>query len=246
MNFKKMFKGFFNMRKKNSDKKKVVHGYKAFNSDLTCLGFQYEVGKTYTLDESKEKLKLCKHGFHFCTKLRDSFWSYNDDDSRFCEVKATGEVVFGKKNSKVVTNKITIVKELLFNEFTEEEKIKLVLDAPWFTTYIKNPSIEVQKACLDYISGIPYIKVPLSYKMQKYAIRHNPHSIKEICAPSLELQLMAVGDDWFCIYLIEKPHIKAQRLAVKKNESAINFIYNPPQEILDLHYEIHGYESYED
>ena len=26
-------------------------GYKAFNKDLTCKGFQYEIGQTYSMDE---------------------------------------------------------------------------------------------------------------------------------------------------------------------------------------------------
>ena len=38
---------------KKTKNKNVVKGYKMFNSDWTCKGFQYEVGKTY---ETKEKI----------------------------------------------------------------------------------------------------------------------------------------------------------------------------------------------
>ena len=43
-----------------------MKGYKIFNSDWTCRGFQYEVGKTY---EMKEDPICCERGFHFCGKL---------------------------------------------------------------------------------------------------------------------------------------------------------------------------------
>lgn len=40
-----------------------MKGYKVFNSDWTCRGYQYEVGKTYEIAESP---KCCKVGFSFC------------------------------------------------------------------------------------------------------------------------------------------------------------------------------------
>ena len=42
-------------------KKNAIKAYKAFNSDLTCRGFQYEVGKEY---HHKGYLEMCSSGFH--------------------------------------------------------------------------------------------------------------------------------------------------------------------------------------
>ena len=40
-----------------------MKGYKVFASDWTCLGFQYEVGKTYEMDATE--IRLCDKGLHF-------------------------------------------------------------------------------------------------------------------------------------------------------------------------------------
>ena len=47
-----------------------MKGYKVFNPDWTCRGFQFEVGHTYDTGAKKEDLKLCTNTvFHFCREL---------------------------------------------------------------------------------------------------------------------------------------------------------------------------------
>ena len=53
-----------------------LYGYKAFNNDMKCLSFQYEVGKTYTIP--KEELEMCRRGFHFCRYPLDVKNYYDD------------------------------------------------------------------------------------------------------------------------------------------------------------------------
>ena len=91
-----------------------MKGYKAFNSDLTCRGMQYEVGKEYTHDGD---ISLCEQGFHFCEQLTDCYQYYNSK-SRICEVEALGEVK--TDDTKSVTDHIRIVREL-----TREEIVAL-------------------------------------------------------------------------------------------------------------------------
>ena len=91
-----------------------MKGYKVFNSDWTCRGYQYEVGKTYEIAESP---KCCKVGFHFCEKLADCFNYYLfDPNNKVAEIEAIGEIHFDDTNSKCCTNKIVILKELTWAE----------------------------------------------------------------------------------------------------------------------------------
>ena len=89
-----------------------MKGYKVFNPDWTCRGFQYEVGKTY---ETDDKLKMCEQGFHFCKVAVDCFNYYQfDSNNKVAEVIAHGEVV--EDEDKCVTNKLEIVREIEWHE----------------------------------------------------------------------------------------------------------------------------------
>ena len=87
-----------------------MKGYKAFNSDLTCRGFQYEIGKTY---EMKGNPIICERGFHFCASLADCYNFYDmSENTRICEVTAIGDIVSDDDKIKYCTNKIKIVREI--------------------------------------------------------------------------------------------------------------------------------------
>ena len=90
-----------------------MKGYKGFDGNLQCNGFQYEVGKTY---EAKGKISLCKNGFHFCKEAKAiASYYYTLDSCRYCEIKASGKIIKG--DNKCVCSKITIVREIPLKEF---------------------------------------------------------------------------------------------------------------------------------
>ena len=92
-----------------------MKGYKVFNSDWTCRGFQYEVGKTY---EHEGKISPCNSGFHFCEKAADCFNYYKfDSNNKVAEVEALGEIK--TDGDKSVANKIKIIRELSWHEVLE-------------------------------------------------------------------------------------------------------------------------------
>ena len=61
-------------------KEKTIKGFKAYNKDLICNGFQYEVGKEY---KHEGELKICNSGFHFCENPLDTLNYYDLCDSEF-------------------------------------------------------------------------------------------------------------------------------------------------------------------
>jgi hypothetical protein len=85
-----------------------IKAYKAFDKDLSCRGFKYEVGKEY---EETGDIKACEKGFHACPYPLDVFGYYAPARSRFCEVEQSGQID-DSESDKVCSSKIRIGAEL--------------------------------------------------------------------------------------------------------------------------------------
>lgn len=87
--------------------------YKGFNKDLTCRGFQYEVGKTY----ETETAKLGESGFHACLDPLDCLEYYSPESSVYYMVdiqdvcKNTID-----KTTIICGKKITVLKKMYFED----------------------------------------------------------------------------------------------------------------------------------
>ena len=66
---------------------KPIIAYKAFDKDMKCRGYQYEVGKEYEMDGN---IKCCERGFHACESPLEIWTHYDMLTSRFAEVEQAG------------------------------------------------------------------------------------------------------------------------------------------------------------
>ena len=94
---------------------KEVIAYKGMEFNMTCKGFQYEVGKSYKTD----KAELCECGFHACLNPIDVLDYYPKHlSSRYFKVKLSEEITkCGMWDTNVAATKITILEEIPSDKF---------------------------------------------------------------------------------------------------------------------------------
>ena len=84
-------------------------GFKGFDNNLKCRGYQYEVGNTFECDG---KIECCENGFHFCENPFDVFGYYSPSDSRYCSVEGEGETSKDNGDSKVAVSRLHVSAEI--------------------------------------------------------------------------------------------------------------------------------------
>ena len=95
-----------------------MKAYKGFNKDLTCDGYQYEIGKTYECKDAK----VCYHGFRAYLRPIDVFAYYSPTRSRYCEVDVDEDGLSkSEDDSKVAARRITIIREIDLRELHEAQ-----------------------------------------------------------------------------------------------------------------------------
>jgi hypothetical protein len=91
-----------------------MKGYKVFEPDWTCRGFQYAVGEVFEEDVTPF---CCNRGLHFCKELKDCFNYYQfNPENKVAEIEALGDIDTQDDGSKCCTNKIKIVREVSWEE----------------------------------------------------------------------------------------------------------------------------------
>ena len=113
------FRGCNFKQEKRIDEQGRVIAYKGFNSDMTCRNFKYKEGETYELE--CEPI-LCERGFHACLNPLDCLNYYHGKvgkDVVFHEVYLEGVTAEKEYDSKVVSKKITIGREISLSEMAD-------------------------------------------------------------------------------------------------------------------------------
>ena len=107
-------------------KTKGIIAYKAFEEDLTCRGFQYEVGGTY---ETDQPVKLCADGFHAVLVPFDA-WDYYPGCTTLARVELSGAIdgpfEDDEEDSKLCAQRIKIDERLTLAAFIRAQ-VKVVM-----------------------------------------------------------------------------------------------------------------------
>ena len=94
------------------EEENTIKAYKAFEKDMTCRDFQYEVGKEY---EMNGKIKCCTRGFHACESPFELFFYYDIFRSRFAEVELSG-TIDRRDGTLLCASHIEVKKELTLRD----------------------------------------------------------------------------------------------------------------------------------
>jgi len=113
-------------KKSDASTETQVIAYKGFDKNLSCRGYQYEVGQTY---EHAGPVVACLSGFHACENPMD-VWGYYGlgENNRFARVTLSGELSREGSDSKIAAGKITIDAELRLPDIIAAA-VKWVIDA---------------------------------------------------------------------------------------------------------------------
>ena len=171
-----------------------VYGIKGFDQNLKCLDFQYEIGKTYTIDEPP---RLCSKGFHFCTLIKDTYSYYGKDSSRFCVIIAQDKVE--SEHDKSCCSKITILRELTKEEinFLEEGLNLFFLKGMNDLGYAIGGSLALKMQGFDLLR--PITDIDFACEVEKKDIS-DIHQLQETVSSSLT-DVKDKGDDVIKAYM---------------------------------------------
>lgn len=169
-----------------------MKAYKAFNADMTCRGFQYEIGETYEMDEEP---RVCHTGFHACQYIEDTLRFYLPYEKPIiCEVEILGDVSHDLNGIKFATNKMRIVRQL-----TREEIIE-------YTSYYYNNAQKPYAYLLVAYVLMKYTKLDLPDEMVASIPGFIHVNLSKFGPPRIIPQLIRIAKERTKMYMIEEAY----------------------------------------
>ena len=106
----------------------TIKGFKGFDKDLKCRGYQYELGQDF---QEEGKIEACSKGFHFCENPFDVFSYYppsaENGINRYCVVEGGGSIDKDSDDTKIACSKLHISAEIGLKGLVEAGA-KFILD----------------------------------------------------------------------------------------------------------------------
>ena len=106
----------------------TIKGFKGFDKDLKCRGYQYELGQDF---QEEGKIEACSKGFHFCENPFDVFSYYPPSSengiNRYCVVEGGGSIDKDSDDTKIACSKLHISAEIGLKGLVEAG-VKFILD----------------------------------------------------------------------------------------------------------------------
>lgn len=149
-------------------------GYKGTKLDMLCRGVQFELGKTYFIDDQnvvkelpegynliKSKVKLCsEEAIHYCDTLEGVFKHYpNNEFNRFFKIEIIGDFEndYDKSGARCIKFLEEVSREELQNIIKEKEERKL--DAKMRLPEVRelqtlNPNLMIGGSISLYLQGV--------------------------------------------------------------------------------------------
>ncbi|HGM1374856.1 TPA: hypothetical protein ACKONX_002821 [Clostridioides difficile] len=208
--------------KKNSEEWIWIEGYKGTDRDMKCRNFQYELNKTYSVEEiHRGNINIYDYGFHLCLDLKDVFRCYNLDlSNRFFKVKALvrreDKYKYGMKQSfssirpgaecSIGAKEIILFRELTFEELKQDiqDKFpKINNELEW--NLIKKLGVYkyYNKIFINKMKEIGYSDIFSQVLFDEYHPLINPHRTMNILDKAIAYSKENLSKDMIIYLLME-------------------------------------------
>ena len=161
------------MMKINKPNMEMKYGFKGTDKNMKCRDTQFEIGKTYYIDDEdkvqelpenytviKNKVKLCsKEALHYCNELVDVFKHYTDNgNNRFFKVEIIG--AFEDSADKSGTRCIKFIEEISREYLDKQKQLKkeLEIESSMYLELVRNlqkiyPNLIIGGSISLYLQG---------------------------------------------------------------------------------------------